>query len=51
MNIENNRLPKPAELPDVTINRAMAREFFNGWWAGIAVGAVIGAGVIVGVLA
>jgi hypothetical protein len=51
MNITSNRLSPPAELPDVTINRAMAREFFSGWWAGIAVGAVIGAGVIVGVLA
>jgi hypothetical protein len=45
MNITNNRLPRPAELPDVTTNAAMAREFFKGWWAGLAVGAVIGAGI------
>jgi hypothetical protein len=51
MNITNNRLSSPAELPDVTTNAALAREFFSGWWAGIAVGAVIGAGVAVGVLA
>lgn len=51
MNITNNRLHAPAELPDVTVNRAMAHEFFKGWWAGISVGCVIGAGVAVVVLA
>lgn len=49
MNITNNRLPAPAELPDVEAPKAEAVAFYQGWWAGLAVGAVIGAGVIVGV--
>ena len=51
MNITNNRLPAPAELPVVEAPKAEAVAFYQGWWAGLAVGAVIGAGVVVVVLA
>jgi hypothetical protein len=51
MNITKNRLPKPSALPDVTTNATLAREFFSGWWSGIAVGLVIGFGAAVAVLA
>lgn len=47
MNIENNRLKQPHQLPDVDPGRAGAEEFFRGWWAGIAVGGVTAAGLIV----
>lgn len=33
----------PKMLPDIT--RAEAQSWFDGWWAGIAVGFVCGAGV------
>jgi len=45
MNITNNRLPAPAELPVVEAQEAEAVAFYQGWWAGLAVGAVIGAGI------
>ena len=51
MNIENNRLPKPAALPAVEAPYAEAVAFYEGWWSGIVVGAVIGLGAAVGVLA
>lgn len=45
MNITQNRLSAPSELPEVQATKAQAVEFFRGWWAGIAVGLVIGAAV------
>jgi hypothetical protein len=38
------RLAKPGPLPDVA--RGDAQSWFNGWWCGIAVGAVNGAGLV-----
>lgn len=51
MNITNNRLPRHAELPAVEAPKAEAVAFYQGWWAGLAVGCVIGAGIAVVVLA
>ena len=51
MNITQNRLGAPSALPEVQATKAQAVEFFKGWWAGIAVGLVIGAGAVVAVLA
>ena len=45
MNITQNRLSAPSALPEVQATKAQAVEFFKGWWAGIAVGLVIGAAV------
>lgn len=38
-------LPQPEALPTVT--QAQAAEWFLGWWHGIVVGTVIGAGLMV----
>lgn len=43
----SNRLPKPAPLPEVKSTKAEADAFFSGMWHGLAIGCVIGAGVIV----
>lgn len=45
------RLPKPLPMPDLRGTKAEATAFFSGWWHGIAVGAVIGAGLVVVILA
>lgn len=45
MTITQNRLSAPSALPEVQATKAGAVEFFRGWWAGIAVGLVIGAAV------
>ena len=45
MNITQNRLGAPSELPEVQATKAQAVEFFKGWWAGLCVGFVIGAAV------
>jgi hypothetical protein len=39
------RLRQPEALPTVT--QAQAEEWFRGWWHGIAVGSIIGAGLMV----
>ena len=45
------RLRKAAPLPLVECNESEARNWFSGWWHGIAVGTVIGAGFAVVALA
>jgi hypothetical protein len=39
----SKRMPPPAPQPDIT--RPDAVSWFSGWWHGIAVGTVIGAGI------
>lgn len=39
-----NRLHAPKPLPEV--EQSEAASFFEGWWMGIAVGFVIGAGLV-----
>lgn len=45
------RLRKAEPLPQVECTEADARNWFSGWWHGIAVGTVIGAGFAVVALA
>jgi len=45
------RMKKAAPLPVVECNEMEARNWFSGWWHGIATGAVIGAGFAVVLLA
>jgi len=51
MNITQNRLSTPDPLPEVQATKAGAVEFFKGWWSGVCIGLVIGAGAVVAVLA
>lgn len=39
------RLRQAKPLPHVEPTEAMAREFFRGWWGGIAIGLVCGIAV------
>lgn len=41
------RLRQAKPLPDVECTEVMAREFFRGWWGGIATGLVCGFGAAV----
>lgn len=45
--MKTTHLKAPGPLPEVSAPKAQAVEFFRGWWAGISVGLVIGAGVAV----
>jgi hypothetical protein len=45
------RMKKAAPLPVVECSEMEARQFFSGWWHGIAIGFVIGAGLAVVLLA
>ena len=37
------KMPPPAKLPDIA--REDAVSWFDGWWAGICVGCIIGTGI------
>lgn len=44
------RLRKASPLPQVECTEQEARQWFSGWWHGIAIGFVVGLGAAVAVL-